>query len=130
MAAKRTKHDIVIFGATSFVGQILCKYMVDRHGVDDASINWAIAGRNAQKLDAVVESTGAEVPRIVADAGDADAIAALCASTKLVVSTVGPYALYGSKLVAAVAEAWKYDHEGCGGSILQTHNGRGTFGFV
>ncbi|WP_394936812.1 saccharopine dehydrogenase family protein [uncultured Ilumatobacter sp.] len=105
MAAKRTKHDIVIFGATSFVGQILCKYMVDRHGVDDASINWAIAGRNAQKLDAVVESTGAEVPRIVADAGDADAIAALCASTKLVVSTVGPYALYGSKLVAAVAEA-------------------------
>ncbi len=105
MAAKRTKHDIVIFGATSFVGQILCKYMVDRHGVDGESINWAIAGRNAQKLEAVVESTGADVPRIVADAGDADAIAALCASTKLVVSTVGPYALYGSKLVAAVAEA-------------------------
>ncbi len=105
MAAKRIKHDIVIFGATSFVGQILCKYMVDRHGVDGESINWAIAGRNAQKLEAVVESTGADVPRIVADAGDADAIAALCASTKLVVSTVGPYALYGSKLVAAVAEA-------------------------
>lgn len=105
MAAKRTKHDIVIFGATSFVGQILCKYMVDRHGIDGDDVKWAIAGRNAQKLDAVADSTGADVPRIVADAGDADAIAALCASTKLVISTVGPYALYGSKLVAAVAEA-------------------------
>lgn len=105
MAPKRTKHDIVIFGATSFVGQILCKYMVDRHGVDGADVKWAIAGRNAQKLEAVVESTGADVPRIIADAADADAIAALCASTKLVISTVGPYALYGSKLVAAVAEA-------------------------
>lgn len=105
MAAQRTKHDIVIFGATSFVGQILCKYMVDRHGVDGADVKWAIAGRNASKLDSVAESTGADVPRIVADADDADAIAALCASTRLVISTVGPYALYGSKLVAAVAEA-------------------------
>ncbi len=105
MAAKRIKHDIVIFGATSFVGQILCKYMVDRHGVDGKEVAWAIAGRNAEKLESVVESTGADVPRIIADADDADAIAALCASTKLVISTVGPYALYGSKLVAAVAEA-------------------------
>jgi short subunit dehydrogenase-like uncharacterized protein len=105
MATKHTKHDIVVFGATSFVGQILCKYLVDRHGVDGDQVKWAIAGRNAQKLEAVVESTGADVPRIVADADNADAIAALCASTKLVISTVGPYALYGSKLVAAVAEA-------------------------
>jgi short subunit dehydrogenase-like uncharacterized protein len=99
------KHDIVVFGATSFVGQILCKYLVDRHGTDGETVKWAIAGRNAQKLDAVAESTGAEVPRIIADADDAHSIAALCASTKLVISTVGPYALYGSKLVAAVAEA-------------------------
>ena len=105
MAGKRTKHDIVIFGATSFVGQLFCKYMVDRHGVDGKIVSWAIAGRNAQKLEAIVESTGADVPRIVADAGDPDAVAGLCASTKLVVSTVGPYALYGSKLIAAVVEA-------------------------
>ena len=104
MAAQR-KHDIVVFGATSFVGQILCKYLVDRHGSEGETVKWAIAGRNAQKLDAVAESTGADVPRIIADADDADAIAALCASTNLVISTVGPYALYGSKLVAAVAEA-------------------------
>jgi len=105
MAAARNKHDIVIFGATSFVGQILCRYMVDRHGTGGSSVKWAIAGRNEQKLAAVADSTGADVPQIIADAQDADAIAALCASTKLVISTVGPYALYGSKLVAAVAEA-------------------------
>jgi short subunit dehydrogenase-like uncharacterized protein len=79
--------------------------MVDRHGVDGKIVSWAIAGRNAQKLEAIVESTGADVPRIVADARDPDAVAGLCASTKLVVSTVGPYALYGSKLIAAVVEA-------------------------
>ena len=77
MAGKRTKHDIVIFGATSFVGQLLCKYMVDRHGVDGKIVSWAIAGRNAQKLEAIVESTGADVPRIVADARDPDAVAGL-----------------------------------------------------
>ena len=62
MAAQR-KHDIVVFGATSFVGQILCKYLVDRHGSEGETVKWAIAGRNAQKLDAVAESTGADVPR-------------------------------------------------------------------
>jgi short subunit dehydrogenase-like uncharacterized protein len=105
MAAKRIRHDVVVFGATSFVGQILCKYLVERHGTDGDVIRWAIAGRNADKLAAVAESTGADVPRIVADADDAGDLAALCASTRLVISTVGPYALYGSKLVAAVAEA-------------------------
>lgn len=104
MAQTSTKHDIVIFGATSFVGQILCRYMVERHGVD-GELDWAIAGRNADKLSSVAADTGADVTQIVCDADDAAAIADMVASTKLVISTVGPYALYGSKLVAAVAEA-------------------------
>lgn len=98
-------HDLVVFGATSFVGQILCRHLVEHYGIDGEHIDWAIAGRNADKLDAVAAETGAEVERIIADADDADDLAALSASTRLVVSTVGPYALYGSKLVAAVAEA-------------------------
>jgi len=97
-------YDIVVFGATSFVGQILCRHMVDRHGTD-GEVSWAIAGRNEAKLEEVAADTGADVPRIVADADDDEAIAAMVASTKLVISTVGPYALYGSKLVAAVADA-------------------------
>ena len=97
-------YDIVVFGATSFVGQILCRHMVERHGTD-GEVKWAIAGRNEAKLDQVAADTGADVPRIVADADDDEAIAAMVASTKLVISTVGPYALYGSKLVAAVVDA-------------------------
>ncbi len=101
MTNKRT-YDLVVFGATSFVGEILCRYLVGRLGVD-GDVRWAIAGRSAEKLDAVAASTGADVPRIVADAADADAMNDLAASTTVVVSTVGPYALYGSPLVAAAA---------------------------
>lgn len=96
--------DLVVYGATSFVGQILCRRMVERHGVD-GPLRWAIAGRNPAKLDRVAADTGAEVERIVADAADTDALAALASATKVVASTVGPYALYGSPLVAAVTEA-------------------------
>jgi short subunit dehydrogenase-like uncharacterized protein len=96
--------DLVVFGATSFVGQILCRYLVERHGTD-GSLRWAIAGRSAAKLDDVARATGADVERIVADAADPIAMAELAGATRVVVSTVGPYARYGSELVAAVAEA-------------------------
>jgi short subunit dehydrogenase-like uncharacterized protein len=98
------RFDLVVFGATSFVGQILCVHLVQRHGTD-GPLRWAIAGRSASKLDAVAHDTGAHVERIVADAGDRAALDDLAASTRVVVSTVGPYALYGSPLVAAVAGA-------------------------
>ena len=98
------RFDIVVFGATSFVGQILCRHLVDRHGCD-GELRWAIAGRSATKLDEVASSTGAGVPRIVADAANGDDMASLADSSRVVISTVGPYALYGSELVAAVAAA-------------------------
>ena len=93
-------YDIVVFGATSFVGQIMCDYLVERHGTN-GDIAWAIAGRSERKLDDI----SADVPRIVADASSADDMAALADSCRLVISTVGPYALYGSELIAAVADA-------------------------
>ncbi len=97
------RHDIVLYGATSFVGEIICRYLVERlHGT---GIEWAIAGRSPDKLAALAERTGAEVPQIVADADDEAALADLCASTQVVASTVGPYARYGDQLVAAVADA-------------------------
>ena len=103
MTNKRT-YDLVVFGATSFVGEILSRYLAGRLGTD-GDVRWAIAGRSAEKLDAVAESTGADVPRIVADAADVEAMAELAASTAVVVSTVGPYALHGSALVEAAAGA-------------------------
>lgn len=96
--------DLVVFGATSFVGRILTERLVDRLGTD-GDVRWAIAGRDAAKLDRIASETGADVERVVADADDADAMAALAASTRVIASTVGPYALYGSPLVAAVARA-------------------------
>jgi short subunit dehydrogenase-like uncharacterized protein len=99
-------YDLVVFGATSFVGEILCRTLVERIGTDGASgTRWAIAGRSQSKLDELAAATGAAVPRIVADALDADAMADLVGSTRAVVSTVGPYAKYGSPLVAAVVDA-------------------------
>lgn len=98
------RFDLIVFGATSFVGEILCRYLVGRHGTD-GPLRWAIAGRSRSKLDAVAHSTGAKVEQIVADAADESAMADLVAATKVVVSTVGPYALYGSPLVAAAARA-------------------------
>lgn len=100
----RRDYDVVVFGATSFVGQILCRYLARRHGAI-GKLRWAIAGRDLAKLEQVARATGADVPRIVADASDRAALDALTASTKVVVSTVGPYALYGSELVESVVEA-------------------------
>ena len=96
--------DLVVFGATSFVGQILCRHLVERHGTS-GPLRWAIAGRSASKLDQVATDTGADVERIIVDASDAAGLLTLSESTRVVVSTVGPYALYGSPLVGAVAAA-------------------------
>lgn len=98
--------QIVVFGATSFVGQILCRYLLSRHGAGGA-LRWAIAGRSEDKLKQLRADLGADaakLPLIVADAADEPALRAMCASTKVVVSTVGPYALYGSPLVKVCAE--------------------------
>ncbi len=100
----RREYDVVVYGATSFVGQILCRYLTRRHGAV-GKLRWAIAGRDLAKLDEVARATGADVPRVVADASDRAALDRLTASTRVVVSTVGPYALYGSELVGSVVEA-------------------------
>ena len=97
-------YDLVVFGATSFVGEILTQHLVDRHGADGA-LRWAIAARNPSKLADTAAATGATVDQIVADAGSPDDMANLVGQTRVVVSTVGPYATYGSELVAAAAAA-------------------------
>ncbi len=96
--------DIVIFGATSFVGELMCRAMVDRHGTN-GELRWAIAGRNELKLNKVAGDTGADVEKIVVDAQDRSGLDAMAARARVIVSTVGPYALYGNDLVAACAAA-------------------------
>ncbi|MDC0664322.1 saccharopine dehydrogenase family protein [Marinobacter sp. SS21] len=95
------QYDVVVFGATSFVGQILCQYLHDTYGTGQ-SLHWAIAGRSRGKLDEVKARIGApELPVIVADAGNPEALDTLCQQTRVVISTVGPYALYGEPLIQA-----------------------------
>lgn len=94
--------DIVVYGATSFVGQIMTRYMREQFG--DGAIRWAIAGRSKDKLRKLSADTGLDgVEMLVADASDEAALQAMCARTKVVVSTVGPYALYGDTLVKVCA---------------------------
>ena len=94
--------DIVVYGATSFVGQIMTRYMHAQFG--DGSIRWAIAGRSQDKLQKLSETIGLSgIEMLVADASDEAALEAICARTRVVVSTVGPYALYGDTLVKVCA---------------------------
>jgi short subunit dehydrogenase-like uncharacterized protein len=95
------KFDIIIFGATSFVGQILTKYMLAQFAVE-GELKWAIAGRSQSKLNELKLSlgiAGETLDLIVADAADEDSLHSLCSATRVVISTVGPYALYGEPLV-------------------------------
>jgi short subunit dehydrogenase-like uncharacterized protein len=99
-------HDVIAFGATSFVGQILCRYLWDQFGTQ-GEMKWAAAGRSREKLENLRSSLGiaaAALPLVVADAANEASLRSLCASTRLVVSTVGPYALYGEPLIKACVE--------------------------
>lgn len=98
--------DLVVFGATSFVGQLITRYLFDQYGVG-GTVNWAIAGRSESKLSTVraaLGDTARNLPIIVADTQSDEALKNLCTQTKVVLSTVGPYALYGEPLVKACAE--------------------------
>ncbi len=102
-----TQFDLIVFGATSFVGQILCRYLHDTFGTD-GELRWAAAGRSQSKLEQVrnaLGESGADLPLLIADAADEQSLLALCSSTHTIVSTVGPYALYGEPLVKACAES-------------------------
>jgi len=100
------KFDIIVFGATSFVGEILCKYMVAEYGVGD-EIRWAAAGRSLEKLDALKTTLGPSAKNlelIVADAASEHSLREMAERADVIISTVGPYALYGEPLVKVCAE--------------------------
>ena len=97
------KFDIVVFGATSFVGEILCRYMRDTY--TNGEVNWAMAARSEGKLNKLQSELGLEkIPYLLADAGDQGSIDALAEKTSVIISTVGPYALYGEPMIKACAE--------------------------
>ena len=103
---KEPTRDIVVFGATSFVGQILCRYLLEQFGMD-GELRWAAAGRSLAKLETLRDALGPgarKLPLVVADAADEASLRKLCGQARVVISTVGPYALHGEPLVKACAE--------------------------
>ena len=97
---------IVVYGATGYTGRLVADYLYRQYGVG-GDVKWAMAGRSLQKLESVRDELGiaADVPLVVADASDPASLQSLVARTSIVLTTVGPYQLYGSELVAACAAA-------------------------
>jgi len=92
--------DVVIYGATGFTGKLVVEYMQEKYGKDEG-ISWAIAGRSEEKLNSVREElkVGSNVRQLLVDSNDTDSIASMVQQTKCVLTTVGPYQLYGANIL-------------------------------
>jgi len=110
-----SKFDIVVYGATGFTGQLVAEYLA-AHYRGDRQLKWAMAGRSMDKLKSVRDAIGAaaDTPLIVADAGDDASLQAMIDQTRSVLTTVGPYQLYGSDLLAACAASGTDYFDLCG----------------
>ena len=100
------EYDIIVQGATGFTGRLVAEYLLRQYGRDGV-FKWALAGRSKEKLEKVREDLGPNantLDLIVADSFDKNALRVMAARTSVVLTTVGPYALYGSDLVAACVE--------------------------
>ena len=97
------KYDLLIWGATSFTGKLVTEYLFNKYG--SSKIKWAIAGRNLDKLKKIRSEVADEkIPMFIADSFDEESLLKFIKKTKVVCSTVGPYSLYGTKLVKLCVE--------------------------
>ena len=117
MAKKQAKkqYDVVVWGATGFTGKWVAKHLFDHYS--NGGLKWAIAGRNADKLNDVRDFIGdssSNIDGLIADSEDEPSLLELVQSTKVIISTVGPYAYYGSLLVKLCAESGTHYVDLCG----------------
>ncbi|VXC83747.1 Saccharopine dehydrogenase [Sphingomonas sp. T1] len=122
--------DIVIYGATGFTGRLVAEYLVQAY---PTGLNWAMAGRSRAKLEEVRDLIGAraDTPLITADSADPASLRAMVERATVVISTVGPYQLYGSDLVAACAASGTAYVDLCGEPawmrhMIDAHEGEAT----
>ena len=108
--------DIIVYGATGFTGRLVAEYLAQHYAGRKDAPKWAMAGRSAAKLAEVRTLVGAaeDTPLIVADASDPATLDAMAARTHVILTTVGPYQLYGSPLVAACVKAGTAYADLCG----------------
>ncbi len=99
--------DIIVYGATGYTGRLVAEHFVREYGGEKGARpdapKWAMAGRSKDKLAEVRDLIGApaDIPLVIADADDPGSLDAMCHRTRVVLTTVGPYQLYGDALVAA-----------------------------
>jgi short subunit dehydrogenase-like uncharacterized protein len=120
--------DIIVYGATGYTGRLVAEYLAQRYGIG-GDVKWAMGGRSAAKLAQVRDEMGApqDTPLVVADANDPAELDAMVRRAKAIVTTVGPYQLYGDKLVAACAAAGTDYLDLCGepnwmAHVIATHD--------
>ena len=108
--------DIVIYGATGYTGRLVAEHLLREYGDKPDAPTWAMAGRNPDKLAEVKREIGApdSTPTIVADAADKVSLDLMCEQAKVVITTVGPYQLYGEPLLAACAKSGTHYADLCG----------------
>lgn len=110
--------DIIVYGATGFTGRLVAEYLVA-----EGAPRWAMAGRNLAKLQEVRDAIGAsaDLPLLLAASDDPAALRSLAERTQVVLTTVGPYQLYGSDLVAACAASGTAYVDLCGEPAWMRH---------
>jgi short subunit dehydrogenase-like uncharacterized protein len=95
---RETTYDIVIYGASGFVGKQTVRYFAEHAG---DKVRWAITGRDRQKLELVRAQVGIDIDILVADSQDPTAIDSIVSQTRVLLNTAGPFALYGDAIVDA-----------------------------
>jgi short subunit dehydrogenase-like uncharacterized protein len=113
---KNRRYDLVVWGASGFTGRLVVDYLAKRYP-PGGDLRWAVAGRNEEKLREVldnIEFHSGKPDIIVADSHDVSAMQTLALCTRVILTTVGPYAKYGNELVAACAENGTHYCDLCG----------------
>ena len=101
---KSREFDIIIWGASGFTGKLVAGYIFSKYGTN-GDLKWAMAGRNLAKLELVRSKVADKtVPIVVADSNDDESLKEMVKRAKVICTTVGPYAKYGSKLVSVCIE--------------------------
>ena len=116
------KFDIVVYGATGFTGRLVAEYLNNRYGNGD-EVRWAMGARSQSKLEQVRDEMRlpSDTPLLVADSSDTASMQAMVDITKVVLTTVGPYQVYGSELVGLCANSGVDYVDLCGESVWMRH---------
>ena len=97
MSLEKREFDVVIWGASGFTGRLVAEYLFENYSYN--KLKWAIAGRDSNKLNKIRDQyLDEKIPIIIADSFDKVSLSKMTKRTKVICTTVGPYAKYGSLL--------------------------------